>query len=106
MPLAVLAVLIRAAVTAMTTLVRKSREAKPQPLCTGCSFAHIQYTANGRSAISCTFGGDVRQVAIDVLYCTDYRDRNAPLRLMSIGFVPPVLEREAIGGGAEAVAAT
>jgi hypothetical protein len=31
-------------------------------------------------------------VLIDVLYCTDYRDRNAAPRLVSIGFVREVAD--------------
>ena len=46
--------------------------------------------ATGRNAIFCTFGGGVRQVNLDVLYCTDYRNRNAPPRLVQIGFAPQV----------------
>jgi hypothetical protein len=37
--------------------VRKTREAKPQSLCVDCFYAHVQYGANGRRAISCTYGG-------------------------------------------------
>jgi len=45
------------------------------------------HTLNGRRAIACTFAGTVRPVTIDVMYCTDYRDRNAPVRVVSVGFV-------------------
>ncbi|MBZ5598529.1 MAG: hypothetical protein LAN83_09410 [Acidobacteriia bacterium] len=47
----------------------------------------LQYGANGHTAVFCTFGGGVRPVQIDVMYCTDYRDRSTPLRLVRIGFV-------------------
>ena len=57
-------------------------------MCPRCSFVHMQYGATGRNAMFCTFGGGVRAVKLDVLYCTDYRDRNAPPRLVQIGFAP------------------
>ena len=59
-------------------------------LCPGCAFVHMQYGATGRNAVFCTFGGGVRAVKLDVLYCTDYRDRNARPRLVRVGFVPEV----------------
>jgi hypothetical protein len=67
--------------------MRKAREAKPQPLCADCFFAHVQYGTSGRRAISCTYGGAVRPMKLDVLYCTDYRARNLPLRARAVGFV-------------------
>ena len=59
-------------------------------MCAQCSFVHMQYGATGRNAVFCTFGGGVRAVKLDVLYCTDYRDRNAPTRLVQVGFAPNV----------------
>ena len=67
-------------------VVRRAGEAKPASLCAECLFAHIQYGATGRRAISCTFGGMVRPMKLDVPYCTDYRDRNIPQRASAIGF--------------------
>jgi hypothetical protein len=67
--------------------IPKSREIKPAPLCADCFFAHAQYAANARSAISCTYGGGVRLMQLDVLYCTDYRDRSLPTHTRAIGFV-------------------
>ena len=84
----VLFVLIKLVVEAIRSALRKTRPVKPQPLCAGCSNAHVQYGAEGRRAISCTFGGMVRPVRLDVLYCTDYRDRTAPIRIPVVGFVP------------------
>ena len=66
-------------------------------LCAGCTFVHMQYGATGRNAVFCTFSGGVRPVKLDVLYCTDYRDRNTPPRLVQVGFAP---ESESIGAGA------
>src|SRR5215469_16147124 len=60
--------------------------ANKRPLCLDCAHAHMQYAPNGRCAIACTFAGSVRPV-LNVMYCTDYRDRNSPPRLVSIGFV-------------------
>ena len=57
----------------------------------------MQYGATGRNAVFCTFGGGVRPVRLDVLYCTDYRNRNTPNRVERVGFV-----REIHGVEAEA----
>jgi hypothetical protein len=54
----------------------------------------MQYGATGRNAVFCTFGGGVRQVKLDVLYCTDYQNRNAPPRLVQIGFASEVQRAE------------
>jgi hypothetical protein len=62
------------------------RKEKSRGLCSGCAFAHIQYGANEKTATFCTYGGGVRPVTIDVMYCTDYRDRNAAVRVVTIGF--------------------
>ena len=56
----VLFVLIKLVVEAIRSALRKTRPVKPQPLCAGCSNAQVQYGAEGRRAISCTFGGMVR----------------------------------------------
>ena len=50
----------------------------------------MQYGATGRSAVFCTYGGVGREVKLDVLYCTDYRNRNAPPRLVRVGFAPEI----------------
>lgn len=71
---------------ARKTFVRK-REMKPQGLCRDCRFVHMQYGADGRNAVFCTYGNMVRQVQIEVLYCTDYQNRDVPVRLVPIGFV-------------------
>jgi len=67
-------------------VVRGNRERKPQPVCVGCVFAHVQYAANGRIAISCTFGGGVRMMNLDVVYCTDFRDRTRLVQIAPAGF--------------------
>ncbi len=64
---------------------RKGNKAKPR--CLECNFAHIQYAANGRRVISCTYNGGVRPVALDVLYCTDFRVREPILETRPLGFV-------------------
>ena len=86
------AILFWAIVIALARLVRYVRT-KPQRrarrgLCAGCAFVHMQYGATGRNAVFCTFSGGVREVKLDVLFCTDYRNRNAPPRLVQIGFAP------------------
>jgi hypothetical protein len=86
MPGLVFFLLCRLLVEVVRVGVRLARKAKPRPICADCAFAHVQYAANGRCAISCTFGGMVRPMKLDVLYCTDYRDRNRP-HAAPIGFV-------------------
>ena len=73
---------------------RRAREAKSESLCGGCLHAHVQYGANGRRAISCTYGGAVRPMKLDVLYCTDYAARNLPCRTRLIGFVHEIAPAE------------
>lgn len=93
MPTLILTILIRVIVTAIRALKRHEREAKQKALCNECAFAHIQFGACGRRAISCTFGGGVRPMKLDVLYCTDYRPRIAPTSPL-IGFVQEVAPAE------------
>jgi len=66
--------------------VKRMRAKRARGLCAGCAFVHMQYGATGRNAVFCTFGGGVRLVKLDVLNCTDYRNRNTPPRLVRIGF--------------------
>ena len=54
----VLVVLIKLVVEAIRSALRKTRPVKPQPVCAGCSNAQVQYGAEGRRAISCTFVRD------------------------------------------------
>jgi hypothetical protein len=84
---ALLFVLFVRMVEAVCKHLRQARSPKPRTLCTDCSHAHVQYAVNGRRAIACTFAGTVRPVLLDVMYCTDYRDRNAAPRVVSVGFV-------------------
>lgn len=86
-------VLVRLLVAATGAIVQRSREPKPNPLCTECIFAHVQYGVSGRRVISCTFGGGVRPLKIDVLYCNDYLSRNVPART-AIGFVRSIAPAE------------
>ena len=73
--------------------IRKIRSPKLQPLCADCFYAHVQYTTNSRHAISCTYSGAVRPMKLDVLYCTDYRERNVP-RPVAVGFVREIAPAE------------
>jgi hypothetical protein len=54
--------------------IRKLRTPKRQPLCADCFYAHVQYAAKARLAISCTYGGPMRPMKLDVLHCTNYRE--------------------------------
>jgi hypothetical protein len=77
---------VKLVVEAIRTVVYKARTVKLQPLCVECSYVHVQYGANGQRAVSCTYGGMVRPVTLDVLYCTDYCNRNIQIRTAKIGF--------------------
>ncbi|HXU20618.1 MAG TPA: hypothetical protein VN788_08560 [Verrucomicrobiae bacterium] len=85
MPIFIFAVLINF-LRALRTHLRRVRDSKPKSLCAGCFYAHVQYGANAERAISCTFGGSIRSVKLDVLYCTDYQARTLPGPIRMIGF--------------------
>jgi hypothetical protein len=91
-PTILLVALLRIVMAGVNAFVRRERAPKPKPLCAECAFAHIQYGVCGRRAISCTFAGGIREMKLDVLYCTDYRSRSLPPR-PGIGFVQ-ILEVE------------
>jgi len=78
---------VKAAVQAM-------RKSKPGSICAQCVFAHVQHTSKGRQAISCTYGGSVRPMTLDVLYCTEYRDRNCVVPIRLIGFEREISAQE------------
>ncbi len=87
-------VLVNLVLTAVRAIRNRTSEPKPQSMCTGCLHAHVQYGANGKRAISCTYAGAVRLVKLDVLYCTDYQARNVPLPARAIGFARQVAPLE------------
>ena len=87
MPKLVLILLLNFMITVVRICLRKARAVKPKPLCEDCTFAHIQYGSNVRRATSCTYSGGVRPVAVNVLFCTDYRARNAVVEIRPIGFI-------------------
>lgn len=87
MPALIVVLLFRLIISAIGAF--KSRANEPKPLCLECSFAHIQFAACGRRAISCTYGGVVRPMKLNVLYCTDYRPKIQPPR-PAMGFVPEI----------------
>ena len=85
---------VRVVVIAAKT-VKRVRAEKPKSVCNECVFSHVQYGACGGRAISCTFGGGVRPMTLDVLYCTDYRTRSAPVPIRpAIGFVYEIAPAE------------
>jgi hypothetical protein len=86
MPIFIFATLINFA-RALCNHLRKVRESRPRPLCADCFYAHMQYGAKAERAISCTFGGGIRPMDIDVLYCTDYVSRDLSLHPRRVGFV-------------------
>jgi hypothetical protein len=95
MPLFLFALIIRLTID-VAAFVRKRRTSRRYSRCMDCSHAHVQYATNGRTAIACTFAGGVRPVGIDVMYCTDYHDRNAPPRVFSVGFAAQIRQAEPV----------
>jgi len=87
MPLVAIIALIHLITAMGKARVRRVKQNKAKSRCVDCNFAHIQYAVNGRRATSCTFNGGVRRVALDVLYCTDFRVRDAIVESRPIGFV-------------------
>jgi hypothetical protein len=94
MPFFVLVMFVKAIYEAIRVFRKKSRAAKPESLCVGCLHAHVQYAANARRAISCVYGGAIRPMKMDVLYCTDYETRNAAARTRVVGFAREVVPEE------------
>ena len=94
MPLFVLVVLLKVIYEVIRVFRKKNHSAKPEPLCVGCLHAHVQYAANARRAISCTYGGAVRPMKLDVLYCTDYQARNVSARGHVVGFVYEIISAD------------
>jgi hypothetical protein len=83
-------------VLAVLRWVRRKRVPNPRGLCARCTFAHIQHGMNARTATFCTFAGMVRPIKLDVLYCTDFRDRDTPRRVPVIGFARPMESAEPV----------
>ncbi len=86
--------ILKAIFETVRVLCRKARELKPEPLCANCIHAHVQYGTNARRAISCVYGGTIRPIKLDVLYCTDYQTRNPPVPTRAIGFVHEIVPAE------------
>lgn len=101
---ALLLVLIVRLIAEIAKAVRQRKSNRPRPLCTDCMHAHVQYAVNGRCVIACTFAGAVRPVQLDVIYCTDYCDRNVAPRRVQIGFARPTETPELVGKVASAQA--
>jgi len=79
-------------------LRKQAATAKTDSVCAACMYAHIQHAANGTRAISCTYGGGVRPMKLDVLYCSDYVNRYAVLPARTVGFtLNPGRDAEASG---------
>ncbi len=93
MPWLFVALLFRILAEPVIAHIRARRKTKPCAICTDCFYAHMQYGAKAQRAISCTYGGLVRPMKLDVTYCTDYRTRNE-LRAREIGFVREIATAE------------
>src|SRR5947207_2314903 len=102
MPLFFYFILINILVRIGVQAVRKAREPKPEPLCTECSFVHLQRAVGGKRAISCTFGGGVRLITLNVMYCTDFCDRKIVSSPVVIGFAHEFSEESSIAEAATA----
>ncbi len=94
MPLTIVAFIFTFVSQVVRVLARKAREDKPNSLCTDCLNAHVQYAANGRRAIFCGYGGTMRAMKLDVLYCTDYGARHRAVRVRAAGFVREIAPAE------------
>jgi hypothetical protein len=94
MPLFVFVLLFKTVFEAVRVFRDNGRKVRPEPLCTACFHAHVQYAANAQRAISCAYGGAVRPMKLDVLYCTDYQARSLPMRPRAIGFVREIARAE------------
>ena len=92
--MAVLILFFRFVIDAIGNLRERMREAKPEPLCADCYFAHVQYAANAKRAISCGYGGSIRPMTLDVVTCTDYMSRNVAAKSRVIGFVHEIARAE------------
>jgi len=93
MPTFIFALLFTLVVEAVRTVRCNRRKAMPEPLCTSCVYAHMQYGTHARRAISCAYGGVVQPVKLDVLYCTNYQTRCQPAS-RAIGFVHQIAPAE------------
>jgi hypothetical protein len=94
MPFFVVVLLMKAVAEAIRAIRRVNVKSKPETLCARCQFAHVQYAANAKRAISCAFGGTLRAMKLDVLYCTDFKDRNLPEPIRVVGFVREIVPAE------------
>jgi hypothetical protein len=92
----ILVVIVRFIAEVVAAVVRSARKARQRSICITCAFAHVQHKTRGRIAISCTFGGLVRPMQLDVLQCTDFRGRPHLNRTAPIGF-GSVLDRKRHG---------
>ena len=94
MPAVVVVLLFKSVLGAVRVIRKKVGKARKESLCGVCFHAHVQYGRNGRRAISCTYGGAVRPMKLDVLYCTDFQSRSSPARPRVIGFVRGITPAE------------
>ena len=94
MPLVLVVMFVKAVFEGVRVSRAKAREMKAETLCARCQYAHVQYAVNAKRAISCAYGGAVRPMKLDVLYCTDYQLRNSPTRTRTIGFVREIVPAE------------
>jgi hypothetical protein len=86
--------LTKIVVEAIRAFRRATAATKPETLCARCQYAHVQYAVNAKRMISCAFGGALRAIQLDVLYCTDFKDRNVPEPVRVVGFVHEIAVAE------------
>jgi hypothetical protein len=94
MPFLILGAIARLLIECTRAILRQRIKSAPEPLCAECACAHVQYLVKGPRAISCAYAGTLRPMKLDVLYCTDFRARNQPIRKASVGFVREIAAAE------------
>jgi hypothetical protein len=72
---------------ALRALRAQANQPKPDPICVDCTFAHIQWSTNGRRDLLCTYGHKLRPIGTIVAFCTSYLVRQAPRPRGPVGFV-------------------
>jgi hypothetical protein len=93
MSLLIVALFLKVVSEAVRVARRKTSETKTEPLCVGCSFAHVQYATKARRAIHCTYAGRMRPMKLEVLYCTEFQARGRSSR-PGVGFVREIAPAE------------
>ena len=87
-------VAVIALVHALRAVHARASQPKPDPICVDCTFAHIQWSTNGRRDLLCTYGHKLRPIGTIVAFCTSYLVRPVPRPHGPVGFVQIAPARE------------